>query len=175
MSFHLQMDKNFGAISSNTSLQFGSVTQSCPTLWNPMDCSTPGIPVHHQLLELTQTYLHWVGDGIDHLILCRPLLLPPSIFPSIRVFSNKSVFASGGCSIGVSAPILPMNIQDWFPLGLTGWISLQSKDSQEFSPTPPFKSISSLVLSFLCSPTLTTIHDNWKKSLLWLDRPLSAK
>ena len=71
----------------------------------------------------------------NHLILCRPLLLPPSIFPSIRVFSNES---SGGQSIGVStsASVLPMNIQDWFPLGWTGWISLQSKGlSDIFSNT----------------------------------------
>ena len=55
-----------------------------------MDCSTPGLPVYHQLLEFTQTQVHWVGDASSHLILCRPLLLPPSIFPSIRVFSNES-------------------------------------------------------------------------------------
>ena len=67
-----------------------SVTQSCPTLCNPMDCSTPGFPVHHQLLELAQTHVHWVSDAINHLILCRPLFLLPSIFPSIRVFSNES-------------------------------------------------------------------------------------
>ena len=71
-------------------LQFSSVTQSCLTLCNPMDCSTPGFPVHHQLPELTQTHVHWVGDAI-HLILCRPLLLLPSIFPSIRVFSKESL------------------------------------------------------------------------------------
>ena len=70
--------------------QFNSVAQSCPTLRNPMDCSTPGFPVHHHLPELGQTHVHWVGDAIQHLILCHPLLLLPSIFPSIRVFSNKS-------------------------------------------------------------------------------------
>ena len=70
---------------------FSSVTQSCPTLWDPMDCSTPGFPVHHQLAELTQTHVHWVGDAIHHLILCHPLFLPPSILPSIRVFSSESV------------------------------------------------------------------------------------
>ena len=76
----------------------------------------------------------------NHFILCWPLLLPPSIFPSIRVFSNESVqfFASGGQSIGVSASasVLPMNIQDWFPLAWTGWITLRSKGlSKVFSST----------------------------------------
>ena len=74
-------------------------------------------------------------------------------------------FASGGQSNGVSASasVLPMNIQAWFPLGWTGWISLQSpRDSQESSPTSQFKSINSLALSFLYDPTLTSIHDYWK-------------
>ena len=71
--------------------QFRSVAQSCSTLCDPMDCSTPSFPVHHQLLELAQTHVHWVGDAIQHLILCRPLLLLPSIFPSIGIFSNESV------------------------------------------------------------------------------------
>ena len=76
----------------------------------------------------------------NHLIFCRPLLLLPSIFPSIRVFSKNWFFASDGQSIGVSAStsLLPVNVQDWFPLGLTGWISLESKDSQESSPIPQF-------------------------------------
>ena len=71
--------------------QFSSVAQSCPTLCNPMDCSRPGFPVHHQLPEFTQAHVHWVSDAIQ---LSRPLsslLLLPSIFPSIRVFSNESV------------------------------------------------------------------------------------
>ena len=71
--------------------QFSSVTQSCPTLCNPMDCSTPGLPVHHQLLEFTQIHVHRFGGAIHHLILCRPFLPLPSIFPSIRGFSNESV------------------------------------------------------------------------------------
>ena len=66
------------------SVQFSSLTQLCLTLCNPMDCSTPGVPVHHQLLELAQTHVHQIRDSI----LCRPLLLP-SIFPSIRVFSKE--------------------------------------------------------------------------------------
>ena len=99
----------------------------------------------------------------NHLILCHPLPLP-SIFPSVRVLSKESVLHIRGLSIGVSASasVFSMNIQGWFPLGLTGLISLQSKESQEFSPTPQFKSINSLVLSFLYSPTLTSIHDHWK-------------
>ena len=88
----------------------------------------------------------------------------PSVFPSIRVFSSESVLASRGQSFGVSASasVLPMNIQDWSPLGLTGWISLQPKFSQESSPPPQFKSITSSVLSFLYGPIRTCIYDYWK-------------
>ena len=112
---------------SSLNYQFNSVTQLCLTLCDPMDYSTPGLPVHHQLPGFTQTHVHRVSDTIQHLILCHPLLLPPSISPSIRVCCNDS--ASGGKSIGVlaSASVLSMNIQYWFPLWWTGWISLQSK------------------------------------------------
>ena len=72
-------------------LQFSSVTQSCPTLCKPMDCSTPGFPVHHKLPELPQTHVHRVGDAIQPSHPLLALLLPPSIFPKIRVFSNESV------------------------------------------------------------------------------------
>ena len=71
-------------------IHFSSVTQSCPTLWDPMNCITPGLPVHHQLPEFTQTHVHWVGDAIQPSHPRGPLLLSPSIFPSIRVFSNES-------------------------------------------------------------------------------------
>ena len=100
----------------------------------------------------------------NHLILCRPLLLLPSHFPSIRVFSNESVLCIRWpkyCSL-TSSSIHPMNIQDLFPLGLTGLISCSPRDSQESSATPQFKSINSSVLSFLYTPTLTSIHDYWK-------------
>ena len=80
-----------GQQSQPETVQFSSVTQSCPTLCNPMDCSMPGFPVHHQFPELAQTHVHCIGDPSNHLILCRPLLLLPSVFPRIRVFSNKSV------------------------------------------------------------------------------------
>ena len=72
--------------------QFSSVAQSCPTLCNPMNCSRPGFPVHHQLPELTQTHVLTSVMPSNHLILCGPLLLLPSIFLSIRVFSKQSVF-----------------------------------------------------------------------------------
>ena len=70
---------------------FSSVIQSCLILWDPIDCSTPGFPVHHQLLEFTQTHVHWVSDAIQPSHPLSSLLLPPSIFPSIRVFSNESL------------------------------------------------------------------------------------
>ena len=90
-------------------------------------------------------------------------------FPALTSFQMSQLFTSGGQSIGVSASasVLPMNTQDWSPLRWTGWISLQSPgDSQESSPTPQFKSINSSVLSFLHSPTLTSIHDCWKNHSL---------
>ena len=110
--------------------QFSSVTQSCRTLWDPMDCSTPGLPVHHQLPEFTQTHVHRICNAIQP---SHPLLSPSP--PAFNLCQNQGLFkwvkffASGGQSIGVSASgsVLPMNIQDWFPLGWTGWISLQSK------------------------------------------------
>ena len=94
---------------------FSSVTQSCPTLCDPMDCSTPGLPVLHHLLEFAQTHVHLVGDVSNHLILCHPLLLLPSLFASIRVFSNESVLhirwlQYWNFSFSI---ILPMNIQNW--------------------------------------------------------------
>ena len=128
---------------------------------NPMDCSTPGFPVLHGLPEFAQIHVHQVGDAIQpsH---CFPLLLLPSIFPSIRM---NQLFTSGGQSIGASASasVLPMNIQGWFPLGLTGLISLLF---QESSPAPQFESINSLVLSLLDGPTLTFIHDYQKNHTL---------
>ena len=147
------------------SLQFSSVTQSCPTLCDPVDCSMPGFSVHPQLPELAQTHVHWVGDTIQPSHLCHPLLLLSSIFPTIRVFSNESVFASGGQSIGAPAlaSVLSMNIQYWFPLGLIGLISLQSKRlSRVFSNTMVQKH-QFLILSFLFSPTC----DSTDKESAW--------
>ena len=93
-----------------------------------------------------------------------PFFACPQSFPGSGSFPVSQLFASGGQSIGASAPalVLPKNIQDWFSLVLTGWISLQSKDSQESSPAPQFESINSWVLSLLYGPTCTSICDYWK-------------
>ena len=139
-----------------------SVTQLCLTLCNPMDCSMPGFPVHHQLPEFAQTLVHWVSDAIQQ---SHPLSSPPlpSILPSIKDFSRQ-FFASGDQSTeaSVSASVLPMNIQDSFLLGLTGWISLLPKGlSRVFSSLTIWK-YHSLVLSLLYGSTLTSVHDYWK-------------
>jgi len=125
------------------SVQFSLVTQSCPTLCNPMDCSSPGFPVHHQLPELTQTHVHWVSDAIQP---SHPLsspsppafiLLLPSTFPSIRVFSNESVLLMRwpkywSFSFGIS----PSNEYSGLISFKTVLISLQSKGlSRVFSNT----------------------------------------
>ena len=120
-----------------SSVQFSSVAQSRPTLCDPMDHRTPGLPVYHQLLELAQTHVHWVSDAI-HSSSVVPFSSCLQSFPASGSFQTSHFFASGGQSIGVlaSVSVLPMNIQDWFPLGLTGWISLQSKGlSRIFSNT----------------------------------------
>ena len=106
--------------------RFSSVAQSCPTLCNSIDCRTPGFPVHQQLTELAQTHINWIGDAIQP---SHPLLLPS---PALSVSQHHSfpmswLFASGSQSFGASASFLPMNIQNWFPLGLTGLISSLSK------------------------------------------------
>ena len=103
-----------------------------------MDCSMPGFSVHHQLPCLAQTHVHWVGDAIQHLILCRPLLLPPSIFPSIRIFSNELVLRIRWPKYwSFSFNISPSNeYSGLLSFRWTGWISLQSKGlSRVFSNT----------------------------------------
>ena len=120
-------------------IQFSSVTQSCPTLCDPMNRRTPGLSVHHQLPEFTQTHIHRVGDAIQP---SHPLssTFPPAPNPSQHqtIFPMSQLFAWGGQSTGVSAlaSFLPKNTQDWSPLEWTGWISLQSKGlSRVFSNT----------------------------------------
>ena len=138
--------------------------------------ATPWAAAHQASLSITNSRSLLKLMSIEsvmpsnHLILCRSLLLPPSIFdddPASGSFQISQLFASGGQSIGVSAStsVLSMNTQDWSPLGWTGWISLQSKGfSRVFSNTTVQKHHSAL--SCLHSPTLTSIHDHWKNHSL---------
>ena len=157
--------------------QFSSVAQLCLTLCDPMNCSMPGLPVHHQLPEFTHTHplSRWCHPTISSSAV--PFSSCPQSFPALEPFQMSQLFTLGGQSIGVSAStsVLPMNTQDLSPLGWTGWISLQFRGSQESSPAPYFKSISSSVLCFLYSPTLTFIRDYWENHKPWLDGPLLAK
>ena len=123
-----------------SSVQFSSVVQSCPTLCDPMNRSTPGVPVHYQLLESTQTHVLRVGDTIQP---SHPLWSP--FPPALNLSEHQGLFkwvsslhqvANQSTGISASASDLPVNIQDWSPLGWTGWISLQSKQlSRAFSNT----------------------------------------
>ena len=143
--------------------QFTSVTQSCPTLCNPMDCSTPGFPVHDKLLEFTQTHVHWVGDASQP---SHPLLSP--FPPAFNLSQHQGLFQWVGSLHQVakvlwrfSFSISPSNEYSGlisFRMGLVG-SPCSPRDSQESSSTPQFKSINSSVLSFLYSPTLTYIHN----------------
>ena len=106
---------------------FNSVTQSCPTLCDPMDCSTAGFFIHHQLLELAQTHVHWVSDDIHS----SHSLSSPSP-PAFNLAQYQGLFQWVSSLHQVAKVlelpwVLPVNIQDWFPLGWTSWISLQPK------------------------------------------------
>jgi len=106
--------------------QFSSVTRLCPTVCDPMGCSTPSFLVHHQLPELAQTHVCLVSDAIQPISSSVvPFSSCPQSFPASGSFPMSQVCISGGQSIRVSASasVLPMNIQDWFPLGWTGLIS----------------------------------------------------
>ena len=149
--------------------QFSSVAQSCLTLCGPMNRSTPGLPVHHQLLESTKTHVHWVSDAIQP---PNPLL-PPSP-PAFNLSQHQGLFKWVSSSNQV-AKVLEFQLQhqsfqrtprtDLLQDGLVG-SPCSPRDSQESSPTPQFKSINSSALSFLYSPTLTSIHNHWKNHSL---------
>ena len=141
------------------------LSHACLTLCEPIDCSMPGLPVHHQLQELNQTHVHESVMPSNHLILYCPLLLLPSIFPSIRVFSSEPVLRIRWPKFW-SFSISPSNEYSGLISFRMDWLDspCSPRDSQESSPTPQFKSINSLVFSFLFSSVLKSIHDYWKKS-----------
>ena len=128
------------------SLSLSSVVQSSPILYDPMDCSTPSLPVHHQLLESTQTHVHWVGDAIQpsHPLFC-PLLLLPSIFTSVRDFSNDSVLC-------------------------IRWPKYRSF-SFSISPSNEYSGLISFIRDWLdllaIQGTLKSLHQRSKASILW--------
>ena len=114
----------------------GSVARSCLTICDPEDCSTPGFPVLHHLSELAYIHVQWVSDAIQPSCPVVPFSSCLQSFPPSRSFLMSRLFTSGGQHIGASASVRPMNIQDWFPSGLTGLISLQSRGlSRVFSNT----------------------------------------
>ena len=149
------------------SVQFSwsNSVQPCLTQCDPMDCSMPGLRVHHQLQKLAQIHVHWVGDAIQP---SHPLSSPS---PTFNLSQHQGPFKWVSSSHQV-AKVLEFQLQhqsfQWTPWtdllqnGLVG-SPCSPRDSQQSSPTPQFKSINSLALSFLNSPTLTSIHDYWKK------------
>ena len=153
-----------------------SATQSCTTHWTVHGTPwtvAPGFPVLHHLPDLAQTHVHWVGDDIKPSF----CLSSPSP-PASGTFPMSQLFTTGGQNTGASASalVLPMNIQGWFPLGWTGLTDLCAvQGTQESSPTPQFKSITSSALSLLYGPTLKSKHDYWKNHRLDYMWPLWAK
>ena len=166
-TLHLNMNLSF--LTTNFGVQFSSVPQSCLTLCDPMNHSTSGLPVHHQLPESTQTHVHWVGDTIQP---SHPLSSPSS--PVLNLSQHQGLFKWVRFLHQV-AKVLVFQLQNqsfqW--TARTDLLSdrmvgspFSPRDSQESSPTPQFKSINSLALSLLHSPTLTSIHDHWKNHSL---------
>ena len=158
----------FTLLYSISSVQFGSVAQSYLTLCKPMGCSMSGFPVHHQFLEFAQTHCPlrwWRHPTISS---CCPLLLLSPVPPSIRVFSNESALHMRWPKYwSFRFNISPSNEYSGLISFRMDWLDLCSpRDSQESSPSPQFKSINSLALSFLYSPTLTSIHDHRKNHSL---------
>ena len=142
-----------------------SVTQSCLTLCDPMDCSTPGLLVHHQLPGLAQTHVHWVGDAIQP---SHPLSSPSP--PAFNLSQHQGLFQWVSSSHQV-AKVLELELQHQsfqcifrvdFLYNWLVWSPCSPRDPQESSPAPQSKSICSLVLSLLYGLTLTSILDCWK-------------
>ena len=140
-----------------------SVVKSCPTVYDLVDCSTPGFPVLHHLLEFVQTHVHCVDDAIQT---PHPLSPPPPL--AFNLFQHWGLFQWASSSHQV-AKVLELQLQSfqwifrvYFLYYWLAWFPCSPRDSQESSPTPQFESINSLALSLLYGPTLTSIHDYWK-------------
>ena len=150
-------------------MQFSSVAQSCLTLCDPMGCSLPGRPVHHQPLEFIQIHVQWISDAIQ---LSHPLLSPSS--PALNLSQHQGL-CKWVSSLHQVAKVLEFQLQhksfqwtlrtDLLQNKLVG-SPCSLRDSEESSPTPQFKSINSSAFSFLYSPTHTSRHDYWKNHSL---------
>ena len=152
------MHFNAYTIFKEYSVQFSSVAQSCPTLWYPMDCSTPGLPVHHQLPEFTQTHVLRVNDAI------QPSHVLSSPSPTFNLSQHQGLFKWISSShqvakvlgVSASASVPPINIRGWFPLGGTGWISLQSKGLSRIFSKASILRHSAFFIVQLSHPYMTT-------------------
>ena len=151
---------------SSRIVQFSSVAQSCPTPCDPINHSTPGLPVHHQLREFTQIHVHWVSDAIEP---SYPLLSPSP--PALNLSQHQSLFkwisslhqVAKILEFSASTSVPPMNTQDWSPLGWTGWIS---KGLSRVVPNTTVQKHQFFGFSFLYSPTHTSIYDHWRNHSL---------
>ena len=159
---------NLGFDITGSSVQFSSVTQSCPTLCDPWTAA----PQATLFITNSQSVLKFISTKSvmpsSHLILCHPLLLPPPIPPSVISFPISQFFAWGSQSIGASASasVLPVNTQDWSPLGWTGWISLQSKGLSRVFSNTTVQMHQFFGTQLFYSTALTSIHDHWKNHSL---------
>ena len=151
-----------------SSVQFSSVAQPCLTLCDPMNLSTPGLPVHHQLPEFTQTHFHWVSDAILHLIFCRPLFLLTPIPPRIKVFSNESTLHMRWPKYwSFSFSIIPSKEHPGLISFRMDWVDLLAVQETLKSLLQHHSSKASILrFSAFHSPTLTSIHDHWKNHSL---------
>ena len=160
-------------------IQFSSVAQSCPTLCDPMNRSMPGLPVHHQLPEFTQTHVHRVSDAIQP---SHPLSSPSP--PALNLSQHQGLVkwvsslhqVAQSTGVSASASVFPMNTQVWSPLGWTCWLSLQSKGlSRAFSNTTVQKhQFFSAQLSLWSNSHIHTYMTTGKTVVL-IDRPLLTK
>ena len=155
--------------------QFSLVTRLCPTLWDPMDHSAPGLLVHHQLLESTHTHLHWVRDAIQPSYLCHPLLLLLSVFPSIRVFSDESALHIRWLKYWIfSFNISPSNEHSGLISFRMDWLDLLAVQGT-LKSLPQYHSSKASILRHSAYSN-SHIH-TWllEKPQPWLDGPLLAK
>ena len=139
-------------------------------LCDPINCSMSGSPVLHYLPEFSQIHVYWVSDDLTISSSASPFSYCLQVFPASGSFPVSLLFASGGQSIGASTSVLPMSIQGWFPLGLTGLISLQSNGLSRVLSSTTIQKHQFFGTQPSFGPALTSVHDFWKNhSLGYMD------